>query len=322
MKLNINKRFKELHRQQTEEERKQLEADILEEGRVRDAIIVMKGDVILDGHNRYEIATKYKLPFSVAIKHFDSELAAEKWILRNQLARRNLTPHEFKIAIGRLFNDEKKEPHRPVLPQNEGVNSKGETAEKLADETGVSSATVERAGKRAEAYDKLSKAAKFLIDEKPSRATDKAVIALAKKSTGDQQDLARQVRTGQQPSFDAALGLKNVKPKAGKEPDPADEEFPEDETLEEMCERETSEIESWARQIAKLMKEAQKALEDVPTLDELNARTGWERKLNEALATLRATKPKACPMCEGDGGKKCPCKGHGRVTRQQYNQMV
>ena len=106
------------------------------------------------------------------------------------------------------------------------------------------------------------------------------------------------------------------------EPDPAEEEFPEDETLEEMCERETSEIESWARQIAKLMKEAQKALEDVPTLDELNARTGWERKLTEALATLRATKPRVCPMCEGHGDKKCPCKGHGRVTRQQYNQMV
>ena len=106
------------------------------------------------------------------------------------------------------------------------------------------------------------------------------------------------------------------------ETEPEEEEFPEDETLEEMCERETSEIESWARKIAGLAKDAQNALADVPTLDELNARTGWERKLNEALATLRSTKPKACPMCEGDGDKKCPCKGHGRVTRQQYNQMV
>ena len=100
------------------------------------------------------------------------------------------------------------------------------------------------------------------------------------------------------------------------------EEFPEDETMESLCQRETSEIESWARKIASLMAEAQKAMADFPTLDELNARVGWERKLNEALATLRGTKPVLCPICGGDGGKKCPCKGHGRVTKQQYGQMV
>ncbi len=104
--------------------------------------------------------------------------------------------------------------------------------------------------------------------------------------------------------------------------DPAEEEFPEDETLEEMCERETSEIESWARQIAKLMKDAQEALKDVPTLDHLNARGGWERSLQGALSTLRFTKPVVCPMCQGEGDKTCPCKGNGRVTKQQYGQMV
>jgi len=106
------------------------------------------------------------------------------------------------------------------------------------------------------------------------------------------------------------------------ETDPAEEEFPEDETLEEMCERETSEIESWARQIAKLMKDAQEALKDVPTLDHLNARGGWERSLQGALSTLRFTKPVVCPMCQGEGDKTCPCKGNGRVTKQQYGQMV
>ena len=105
------------------------------------------------------------------------------------------------------------------------------------------------------------------------------------------------------------------------EPDAPEEDFPEDETMEEVCQRETSAIESWARQIAKLMADAQKALEDSPTLDELNARTGWERKLKEALATLRGTKPVPCPLCDGDN-RKCTCKGHGRVTKQQYKQMV
>ncbi len=101
----------------------------------------------------------------------------------------------------------------------------------------------------------------------------------------------------------------------------ADEDFPEDETMEELCQRETSEIESWARQIGKLMTETQGALEDYPTLDELNARSGWERKLKEALATLRGTKPVPCPLCDGEQ-PKCACKGSGRVTKQQYKQMV
>lgn len=100
-----------------------------------------------------------------------------------------------------------------------------------------------------------------------------------------------------------------------------DDELEEDETIEQICERETSAIESYARQIAKLAKEAQKAMEGFPTLDELNARVGWERKLNEALATLRGTKPVKCPCCDGDN-TKCACKGNARVTKQQYGQMV
>lgn len=100
-----------------------------------------------------------------------------------------------------------------------------------------------------------------------------------------------------------------------------EEEFPEDETLENICKRETAEIESWARKLDKLTKEAQEAMQEFPTLDVLNARVGWERKLKESLATLRGTKPVLCPVCDGDNAK-CVCKGHGRVTKQQHDQMV
>lgn len=105
-------------------------------------------------------------------------------------------------------------------------------------------------------------------------------------------------------------------------PDEDSEEFPEDETMEQICQRETSEIESWARKFGDMLKEAQKALAGVPTLDELNARDGWERKLKEALSTLRGTKPVVCPICQGDGTEKCPCGGHGRITKRTHGQMV
>ena len=122
--------------------------------------------------------------------------------------------------------------------------------------------------------------------------------------------------------------VETVKPETDQcEDDPVEiiddvEEFPEDETMAEICQRETSEIESWARKFGDMLNEAQKALSAVPTLDELNARGGWERKLKEALATLRGTKPVVCPICQGDGGEKCPCRGHGRITKRQHGQMV
>ena len=106
-KLKINKRFHDLHRPHSEDEAKNLEAAILSEGRVRDAIVIMQGDVIVDGEHRYNIALKHKVPFDVIVKSFASEEDAENWILRNQLARRNLSTGDYRLALGRLYNNEK-----------------------------------------------------------------------------------------------------------------------------------------------------------------------------------------------------------------------
>ncbi|MFM7856161.1 MAG: hypothetical protein ACKO96_30630, partial [Flammeovirgaceae bacterium] len=43
-----------------------------------------------DGHNRYEIATKWNLDFQTKSKHFNSELDAKIWMVNNQFGRRNL----------------------------------------------------------------------------------------------------------------------------------------------------------------------------------------------------------------------------------------
>ena len=57
MKININPEFKALIPPLSSEEFAQLEANILEEG-IRDDIVTWQG-VIVDGHNRYAIATKH-----------------------------------------------------------------------------------------------------------------------------------------------------------------------------------------------------------------------------------------------------------------------
>lgn len=85
----IDKEFKSLLKPLEPEEYQQLEQSIIAEG-CRDAL-VMWGDILVDGHNRYEICTQHGVKFETIQKHFDSYDDAKVWMIDNQLARRNLT---------------------------------------------------------------------------------------------------------------------------------------------------------------------------------------------------------------------------------------
>lgn len=87
--LKIDPEFKALIPPLTPDERAGLEASILAEG-CRDALIVW-GDILIDGHNRYEICTKHDIPYKTQPIEFASRAEARIWIRKNQLARRNLT---------------------------------------------------------------------------------------------------------------------------------------------------------------------------------------------------------------------------------------
>ena len=87
--LKIDPEFKALIPPLTPDERAGLEASILTEG-CRDALIVW-GDILIDGHNRYEICTKHNIPYKTQQIEFASRAEARIWIRKNQLARRNLT---------------------------------------------------------------------------------------------------------------------------------------------------------------------------------------------------------------------------------------
>jgi len=98
--LKIDPEFKAIIRQLTEKEYQGLESSLVSEG-CRDALVVWQGkDVIVDGHNRYEICQKHGIEFVVKEISFNNEQEAKIWILKNQLARRNLTDGErFEVAI-------------------------------------------------------------------------------------------------------------------------------------------------------------------------------------------------------------------------------
>jgi 16S rRNA G966 N2-methylase RsmD len=80
----------------SDEERQQLEENIVEHGGARDPLVVWasKGTLtLLDGHNRYEICTRLDLPFEIEEMRFGDRSHAEEWIIRNQFGRRNLSAY-------------------------------------------------------------------------------------------------------------------------------------------------------------------------------------------------------------------------------------
>ena len=87
--FRIDDEFKSLIPPLTADEYAGLEKSLLNEG-CRDALVLW-GDVLIDGHNRYEICTKYHIPFEVVRKEFESRNDVKIWMMSNQLARRNLS---------------------------------------------------------------------------------------------------------------------------------------------------------------------------------------------------------------------------------------
>ena len=136
-----------------------LEQAILNEG-CRDPLVVWDQEdgthVLLDGHNRYRICTENGIDFDIETRQFETRDDAEDWIDRNQLSRRNITPEEFKIVSGRIYNRRKKtHAEAGALSSYPQIEDSSKTSETVAEELGVSKATIERNGDRAEVYDTL-----------------------------------------------------------------------------------------------------------------------------------------------------------------------
>lgn len=108
--LQIKDEFKKLIPALTQEEFKQLEDNCLKEG-IREAILTWNG-FIIDGHNRYEIATKWNLDFETKSKHFKNEEEVKEWMILNQFGRRNLSNYQrsvLALQLEEVFKEKAKE---------------------------------------------------------------------------------------------------------------------------------------------------------------------------------------------------------------------
>jgi len=91
--MTIKPELKALIPPLAEDERKQLEQNLIADG-CREPLVVWKngdGKILIDGHNRLEICERNSIPFEVTYKDFDSEVDARVWMRENQMGRRNLT---------------------------------------------------------------------------------------------------------------------------------------------------------------------------------------------------------------------------------------
>ncbi len=94
MAFKIDPEFRDLIPPLKPDEYSDLEESIKNEG-VRDRLVVwLEEDILLDGHHRFEIATRLGKGFNCAMMSFPDRNHAKEWLLKNQFARRNLTTAE------------------------------------------------------------------------------------------------------------------------------------------------------------------------------------------------------------------------------------
>ena len=103
IQLAVDEEFRSLIPPLKASEIEGLEKSILRSG-CKEPITVWNG-VIVDGHHRYDICTRHKLPFKTFDENFTDRAAAKLWMVENQRSRRNLSASEM-IWMVRQVKDE------------------------------------------------------------------------------------------------------------------------------------------------------------------------------------------------------------------------
>jgi hypothetical protein len=174
------------------EELQQLEDNLRCDG-CRDSLVVWN-DILVNGHHRFEICSRLKIPFETRPIEFSSRIEAADWIDANQLGRRNLTPDLMSLLRGRRYNRAKNShggDRRSDIDSSDQSDPL-KTAERLAGQHKVSPATIKRDGRFADAIEKLEGVipdikSRVMKGQTPPR---KVVIRIAKNPETAVEELA------------------------------------------------------------------------------------------------------------------------------------
>ena len=198
--IKVLPRFRDKIPPQTEEQFKQLEENILTEGRVREPLTLWKGhNVLVDGHHRKRVLDEHpEIPFTIDEIEFADEDAVDEWIIKNQLGKHNLTPIQLTVLQGLLYKQRKTSSggDRKPNPEKQDLKSQGFKSMSYAvgKELGVSHDTIEKAEK---VVDGLERAATVDPEFKSE--------VLSGKVTAKKQDLAAIRKLGSDEEVKAAI---------------------------------------------------------------------------------------------------------------------
>ena len=179
-----------------------LEESLLEHGCIHP--LTLWNNILIDGHNRYEIITKHSLPFTVISIEFDSRDDVIIWIITTQVARRNLNAKQLSYYRGLHYKTEKRSngdanrfSQQLPLYQNDKVQES--TAKRLAKYYNVSAPTIIRDEHFADAViavGETSAEAKRRILSGETEITRKHLRELAISADGKIADTAKQIEEG------------------------------------------------------------------------------------------------------------------------------
>ena len=209
----------------TDDEFKQLEENILKEGKLISPLIVWN-NTLVDGHNRYAILQKHpEIYFSTMPLRFENREEAVAWICRNQLGRRNLSPEQKRYLLGKQYEAEKKAAkifrgNQYTLAKKSGGahddnhHSGKKTCDRIAEENGVSRASVLRAShytRGIDIADNLSPGIKQKVFSGEVKFTNEEMSKLVLSSPDKRQDVFAEIM---HPEITKAMETANADPKA------------------------------------------------------------------------------------------------------------
>lgn len=125
MNIIVNEELKAYIDPLTPEEYESLERSILAEG-CRDALVLW-GDVLIDGHNRYAICQKHGLPFqTIQSTLFKSMEAVHLWMIDQHLGRRSVSDFQRGVLALRRREIFAARRSRTQMPANSNEAADGE----------------------------------------------------------------------------------------------------------------------------------------------------------------------------------------------------
>lgn len=198
--MRIDNEFKALIPPLKDEEWEGLERSILEDG-IRDPLVLW-GDILVDGHNRYEIAQLHDVPFSTVQKEFDSRDDAKLWIYRNQLSRRNLNDFQ-RIEITHKCEDAVRA--KAAERQSPGVNQYTDRSVEILPPT---SKARDELGSMAGVSGKTYEHAVTVLESAPEQVTEatrsgdlsiNAAYQVTRMEQDEQDEIAQRIESGESP---------------------------------------------------------------------------------------------------------------------------